>query len=129
MLFAGQKEAVMITVKRAYEKAAASDGNRTLVDRVWPRGVTKDALHLGSWSKDVAPSTALRKWFGHDPAKWDAFQKKYFAELSHNAAAWKPILEASRKHKITLVYGARDTEHNNAVALQAYLTKPSRPST
>jgi len=113
----------MIAIKRAYEKVEAADGTRILVDRVWPRGVTKEALHADMWLKEVAPSTALRKWFGHDPDKWKEFQRKYNAELKDNVDAWKPILTASRNKHVTLLYGARDSEHNNAVALQAYLQK------
>ena len=112
-----------VQLKRAYDEIAPADGTRILVDRVWPRGITRDALKIDSWLKDVAPSTALRKWFGHDPARWQEFQKKYFKELDANPAAWTPILEAARKHKVTLLYGARDTEHNNAVALGNYLQK------
>lgn len=111
----------MIAVKRAYESAASSDGVRMLVDRVWPRGVTKEKLHVDSWVKNVAPSTPLRKWFGHDPDRWDEFQHRYFAELAGKKEVWTPILDAAKKHKVTLVYGARDEEHNNAVALQAFL--------
>lgn len=107
--------------KRAYEPAEPADGSRILVDRVWPRGISRDALKLDLWAKDAAPSTALRKWFGHDPARWHEFQKRYAAELDHNPTAWTPILECARKSKVTLVYAARDTEHNNAVALSSYL--------
>lgn len=111
----------MIMVKRAYEKATSKDGVRILVDRVWPRGVTKEALHADLWLKEVTPSTALRKWFSHDPAKWTEFQHKYFAELNANKSACAPILQAAKSKPVTLVYSARDSEHNNAVALQRYL--------
>lgn len=113
----------MILIKRAYEEASASDGTRILVDRVWPRGVSKETLRLSTWNKEVAPSTELRKWFNHDPSKWDQFQKRYVAELNHNKAAWEPILQAAKTGKVTLVYGAHDPEHNNAAALKAYLLK------
>jgi uncharacterized protein YeaO (DUF488 family) len=113
----------MINVKRVYDSAEKSDGTRFLIDKLWPRGLKKEALHVQSWIKDVAPSDKLRKWFGHDPAKWKVFQRRYFAELNKNSEAWKPILEAARKGDITLVYSAKDTEHNNAIALQAYLKK------
>lgn len=110
-----------VQLKRAYEKPDPDDGVRILVDRVWPRGVTKASLKLDLWSKDVAPSAALRKWFGHDPARWEEFQQKYFKELDNNPAALEPLREAARHHKVTLLYGAHDTEHNNAVALDKYL--------
>jgi uncharacterized protein YeaO (DUF488 family) len=111
----------MIAIKRAYEKSESTDGVRILVDRIWPRGVKKETLHLDIWLKDVAPSTELRQWFAHDPSRWAAFQRKYCAELDKNAAAWKPILKTARNKKVTLVYGARDSEHNNAVVLRTYL--------
>ena len=110
-------------LKRAYDKPQSDDGFRILVDRVWPRGVRKEDLKLDLWLKDAAPSTELRKWFGHDPARWKKFEKKYFHELDHNPAVLEPIREAAHKHAVTLVYGARDTEHNNAVALAEYLQK------
>jgi uncharacterized protein YeaO (DUF488 family) len=113
----------MIQVKRAYEPAARNDGKRFLVDRLWPRGVTKEALRLEAWLKDVAPNDDLRKWFGHKPAKWDEFRRRYFAELDARPETWRPILEAARRGNITLLYGARDAEHNNAVALKEYLEK------
>ncbi len=113
----------MIKVKRAYEPAVRGDGKRFLVDRLWPRGVTKDALRGQAWLKDVAPSDALRRWFGHDPARWDEFQRRYFAELDAQPEAWWPLLEAARRGTITLLFGARDIEHNNAVALKAYLER------
>ena len=113
----------MIKVRRAYEPAARGDGERFLVDRLWPRGMTKDALHLQAWLKDVAPSNELRKWFDHDPAKWDEFQRRYFAELDAQPEAWQPILRAAHRGNVTLLYGARDVEHNNAVALKEYLEK------
>ena len=111
----------MIAVKRAYEQPSPSDGSRYLVDRLWPRGVSKDALKLKGWMKDVAPSDNLRRWFGHDPKKWAEFQRRYFAELDANPDTWKPIAQAARGKRITLVFSARDTQHCNAVALQRYL--------
>ena len=113
----------MIKTKRAYDPAASSDGKRFLVDRLWPRGVTKEKLQLDAWLKDVAPSDSLRKQFHHDPAKWDEFQRRYCAELDAHPTAWQPILQAARRGTVTLVYAARDPEHNNAVALKAYLEK------
>ena len=111
----------MIKIKRAYEAAERGDGSRILVDRLWPRGVSKEALKADSWLKDVAPSGELREWFGHDPAWWDEFRHKYFSELKANPEAWHPIVEAERKGTVTLLYGAHDQEHNNAVALSEFL--------
>jgi uncharacterized protein YeaO (DUF488 family) len=111
----------MIAIKRAYETAAATDGARYLVDRLWLRGVKKDAMRLRGWLKDVAPSDKLRRWFGHDPNKWEEFQRRYAAELDANPDVWRPLVDAARRGKITLVYGARDTEHCNAVVLRHYL--------
>jgi len=113
----------MIKIKRAYEPPAKADGRRFLVDRIWPRGVKKEDLALESWTKEVAPSSKLRKWFDHDPAKWDEFKKRYAAELDDNREAWEPLLSAAREGTITLVYGARDETHNQAVALKAYLER------
>lgn len=111
----------MIRTKRAYEEAADEDGDRYLVDRLWPRGVTKDALRLRAWLRDAAPSTDLRRWFSHDAAKWSEFQRRYVAELKANPGAWQPLLDAARSGTVTLVYSAADTEHNDAVALKAFL--------
>jgi len=111
----------MIRVKRVYEPSAPDDGARFLVDRLWPRGMKREALQLDGWLKEVAPSDTLRRWFGHDPKKWEEFRRRYFVELDGRPEAWRLILEAARRGKVTLLYGARDTEHNNAVALGAYL--------
>lgn len=113
----------MIGFKRAYDPATESDGARFLVDHLWPRGVKKEALHIESWQKDVSPSDQLRKWFAHDPARWKEFERRYFAELKKKPDAWQPLLQAARGGNITLVYGAKDTEHNNAVALKEFLEK------
>jgi len=113
----------MFKLKRAYDDPEASDGLRYLVDRIWPRGVKKDALKLDGWIKDVAPSSQLRQWFGHDPQKWTEFRKRYFAELDKKPEAWRPLLEAGRKGTVTLVYSAQDSQHNNAVALAEYLRR------
>ncbi len=113
----------MIAIKRAYDPPARNDGTRYLVDRLWPRGVKREALDVEAWTKDVAPSAPLRKWFGHDPEKWDEFRRRYTRELDENPEAWKPLLNAARKGKVTLVYGAKDTEHNDAVVLRDYLQK------
>jgi uncharacterized protein YeaO (DUF488 family) len=111
----------MLKLKRAYEPASTADGRRLLVERLWPRGVSKEKLHVDEWIKDVAPSTDLRKWFGHDPEKWDQFRAKYFKELDAHPDAWRPILAASRRGPVTLVYSSHDEVHNNAVALKEYL--------
>jgi uncharacterized protein YeaO (DUF488 family) len=111
----------MIRIKRAYDPGAKEDGARFLVDRLWPRGVKKEALDVAAWCKEVAPSDELRRWFNHDPNKWKDFQRRYLAELVPNPAAWQPLLDAAEQGDITLLYSAHDTEHNNAVALKAYL--------
>lgn len=111
----------MIKLKRAYDPANDDDGARILVERLWPRGVKKEALHLDAWLKDVAPSTELRKWFSHDPNKWTTFQQKYFAELDDKPEALDPIFKASRRGRVTLIFSSHDTEHNNAVALKTYI--------
>ena len=110
-----------ILLKRAYQPAAAEDGRRFLVERLWPRGVRKADLRLDGWLKDVAPSPGLRRWFGHDPDKWPEFRRRYFAELRSHQSALAPLRAAAAAGRITLVYGARDTEHNAAVALREYL--------
>jgi uncharacterized protein YeaO (DUF488 family) len=116
----------MIHLKRAYDPVSKTDGTRLLVERLWPRGVKKASLQIESWLKDVAPSTDLRKWFGHDPAKWDEFRSRHFAELNSNPEAWQPIVEAARGGTVTLIYSAHDTEHNNAVALKEFLERRIR---
>jgi uncharacterized protein YeaO (DUF488 family) len=116
----------MIQIKRAYEPPSADDGARYLVDRLWPRGVRKDDLDVRDWLKDVAPSADLRRWFGHDPAKWDEFQERYRAELADKPDTWQPLLDAAQEGTLTLVYGAKDTEHNDAVVLKAWLDEQMR---
>jgi len=111
----------MILLKRAYDRATRADGRRSLVERLWPRGVRKSTLPLDGWLKDVAPSTELRKWFSHDPAKWNQFRRRYRAELGTRAQIWQPLLEAARHDTITLVYSSHDAEHNNAVVLKEFL--------
>lgn len=117
-----------LRVKRVYEPPTSSDGFRVLVDRLWPRGVNKAALRLDAWLKEAAPSGALRRWFAHDPRKWREFRERYFEELDAKAEALKPLVEAARREPVTLVYGARDTEHNNAMALRDYLVARWRRS-
>jgi uncharacterized protein YeaO (DUF488 family) len=109
-----------LKLKRAYEPPAAGDGRRVLVDRVWPRGVSKDEARIDLWLKEVAPSTALRKWFGHEPARWDEFRRRYREELNGNPAV-EELRQIIAEAPVTLVYGARDEEHNQAVALAEYL--------
>jgi len=110
-------------VKRAYEPPASTDGCRVLVDRIWPRGVSKDALRLDAWVREVAPSSRLRSWFGHDPARWDEFRRRYGAELDARPEAVARLVEACGRARATLVFGARDPDHNNAVALLEYLAR------
>lgn len=117
----------MIKIKRAYVAPAVEDGTRFLVDGLWPRGITKENLRIDGWLKEVAPSAALRNRFCHDPARWDDFMTHYFAELKEKDQALEPIRAAARKSDVTLVYGARDEEHNNAVALKAYLEHKRTP--
>lgn len=112
---------MQIQIKRVYDPAAKADGLRFLVERLWPRGIKKEALEMKAWLKEVAPSGALRTWFSHDPKKWEEFQRRYRVELDAHPEAWQPILDASRRSAVTLLYSSRDTEHNNAVALLAYL--------
>lgn len=108
-----------IRVTRVYDHASPPAGKIFLVERLWPRGVRRDDLPLDGWLKDVAPSSELRRWFGHDPAKWEEFRRRYVAELDAHPEACQPLLAA--EDDITLLYSARDREHNNAVALRAYL--------
>jgi uncharacterized protein YeaO (DUF488 family) len=117
------KEKTMLMVKRVYEPAVPGDGTRFLVERLWPRGMKKESLRMDGWLKDVAPSGGLRRWFGHDPAKWNEFCRRYWAELDARKEAWRSILEVARRGAVTLLYGTRDTQHNNAVALKAYIKK------
>jgi uncharacterized protein YeaO (DUF488 family) len=112
-------------VKRAYEPAAEKDGRRILVDRIWPRGISKDNLHLDGWYRELAPSTQLRKWFGHDPERWPDFQKRYTAELKRAEVrdCLRELAAMGKRGRVTLVYGARDEEHNQAIVLRDYLKR------
>ena len=110
----------MIEIERVYE-GGETRGKRFLVERLWPRGIKKEDLAYDEWLKDVAPSTELRKWFGHDPSKYEEFRHAYYKELDEHPEAWQPILDAARSGAVTLLYSSRDTEHNNAVALKQYL--------
>jgi uncharacterized protein YeaO (DUF488 family) len=116
----------MITLKRAYEPASRADGTRFLVERLWPRGISKAKLKVDAWVKEVGPSTKLRKWFGHDPDKWPEFRRRYIRELRLRPKAWRPIVAAARRGTVTLVYSSHDTNHSNARALQEYLRKKVR---
>jgi uncharacterized protein YeaO (DUF488 family) len=110
-----------VRIKRVYELAAKSDGYRILIDRLWPRGMSKEKAQVDKWLKEVAPSTELRKWFNHEPEKWEAFRAKYHKELS-GSTAFAELREDIRRHKtLTLLYGARDEQHNDAVALEQFL--------
>jgi uncharacterized protein YeaO (DUF488 family) len=111
----------MIYCKRVYAAAEMSDGVRFLVDHLWPRGLSRQAVKVKEWLKAVSPSDKLRTWFGHDPAKWEQFRGRYFGELDHKPGAWRVLLEAAQEGDVTLVFSARDTERNNAVALKSYL--------
>lgn len=111
----------MIRLKRVYESASNDDGQRFLVERLWPRGLKKINAHLDGWLKDIAPSPELRKWFQHDPAKWSVFCRRYFSELDSKPEVWEPIVRAAERHRVTLVFSSHDRKHNNAVALKQYL--------
>jgi uncharacterized protein YeaO (DUF488 family) len=116
----------VIKLKRAYEPAARADGTRILVDRLWPRGAKRSALRLDAWLREVAPSDALRRWFAHDPEKWAAFRRRYAKQLDATPDAVAQVRAAARRGTVTLVYGARDPLHNNAVALREYLSARGR---
>jgi uncharacterized protein YeaO (DUF488 family) len=112
---------VRIRVKRVYDEPSGDDGFRVLVDRLWPRGMKKGDVRVDLWLPDVAPSTALRKWFSHDPSKWEEFKRRYFVELDGKKEVIKRLVEIARKGTLTLLFSARDVEHNQAVALREYL--------
>jgi uncharacterized protein YeaO (DUF488 family) len=114
-------KAANVKLKRAYEPPEAADGIRILVDRLWPRGVKKTDAAIEQWAKDLAPSTALRKWFGHDPGRWEEFCDRYTAEVSQHPGQLKQLRELAREHPITLIYSAHDDLHNNAVVLQGLI--------
>ena len=122
-----------IQIKRVYDSTSRADGTRILVERLWPRGIKKEALGI-AWIKEVAPTTELRQWFGHDRKRWAEFRQRYERELDANPSAWQPILDAAREGTVTLIYSARDTLHNGALVLRDYLlarltTKKIRPTT
>lgn len=118
----------MVRIKRIYSKPSAQDGLRILVDRVWPRGCTKERARLDAWRKDLAPSTGLRTWFGHDPVKWDEFCRRYREELDQpdQRSAIEELARLAHKHRLTLLFGAADTEHNQAVVLKEVIDREER---
>ncbi len=118
----------MIRVKRVYDPLEESDGVRILVDRLWPRGLSKNDARVYLWLKDLAPSTELRRWFAHKPERWGEFKKRYYRELARARVALEAIQEFARSSTVTLLYAARDTQHNNAVALQEYFEQELRPA-
>jgi uncharacterized protein YeaO (DUF488 family) len=113
----------VIRVKRTYEPPAREDGRRILVERLWPRGMKKEALAIDAWLKEVAPSTVLRKWFAHEVERWPEFRRRYEAELDANPDAWAPLLAEAKKGTVTLLFSAHDTLHNGAIVLRDYLAK------
>jgi uncharacterized protein YeaO (DUF488 family) len=115
-----------VRLKRAYEPAERSDGYRVLIDRIWPRGVSKERAHLDEWARELAPSSELRRWFGHDPAKFEEFRRRYRDELAAQGEKLRELRGRARKGTLTLVYSARDTEHNDAVVLAEVLRRRSR---
>ena len=129
MASAGSTEAPVVTVrlKRAYDSPAASDGYRILIDRLWPRGVSREKAHLDEWERELAPSTELRRWFGHDPARFSEFRRRYTEELSAQEDKLQELRRRARESTLTLVYGARDTEHNDAVVLAEILRDQGAP--
>lgn len=112
-----------LSIKRSYEAPAASDGKRILIDRLWPRGLSKEKARIDLWMKEIAPSSNLRKWFGHDPEKWKEFQTRYKKELAANSELVDSIRKMAKRETVTLVYSAKDEEHNDAVVLLACLKK------
>ena len=115
------KKRFMLKIKRVYEEAQAEDGVRFLVERLWPRGMKKEDLHMQAWLKDAAPGPELRAWYQHDAGKWEEFQERYKAELEANPGAWKIIPETLASGDVTLLYSARDTEHNSALVLKRFI--------
>jgi uncharacterized protein YeaO (DUF488 family) len=116
----------MLKIKRVYEEADPADGVRFLVERLWPRGMKKEDLKMKAWLKDVAPSPGLRNWYGHDPEKWEEFQQRYRAELESNPESWRPIIDETQGGNVTLLFSARDVEHNSALLLKSFLEERMR---
>lgn len=117
---------VSIRLKRVYDQPAKSDGYRVLVDRLWPRGLKKSEAQIDEWLKRIAPSTGLRKSFGHDPARWTEFKRRYWAELDENREQIEKLVHEARKRRVTFLFSAKDTEHNNALALKEYIERKTR---
>lgn len=115
-----------VWIRRAYDEPTHNDGYRVLVDRVWPRGVSKEDAQLDEWCKQIAPSTELRKWFGHAPERWDGFRSRYRAELGDRDDLVEALVERTRRQRVTLVFGAKDTEHNQAVVLAELIDERRR---
>lgn len=115
----------MLQIKRVYESPGKKDGVRILVDRLWPRGIRKDELVMDEWRKDIAPSPELRKWFSHQTSRWEEFSERYQNELNAHPEVWGPVAETARKKNVTLLYAARDSEHNHAIVLLDFLQKKS----
>jgi uncharacterized protein YeaO (DUF488 family) len=114
---------IMIRIKRVYDPVSPDDGHRFLVDRLWPRGIKKEKLALNAWLKEVAPSDTLRRWYAHDPAKWDEFCRRYFTELDGVPEFWQIILDTANKDHVTLLFSSKELKRNNAAALKRYLEK------
>jgi uncharacterized protein YeaO (DUF488 family) len=112
-----------VRLKRAYDPAAATDGSRVLIDRIWPRGVSREEAHLDEWARELAPSGELRRWFSHDPDRFAEFRRRYRAELTAQEAKLRELRQRARQGTLTLVYAARDTEHNDAVVLAELLRR------
>ena len=117
-----------VWIRRAYDEPTNNDGYRVLVDRVWPRGVSKEDAQLDEWCKQIAPSTELRKWFGHAPERWDGFRSRYRAELGDRDDLVEALVERTRRQRVTLVFGAKDTEHNQAVVLAELIDERRHPA-
>jgi uncharacterized protein YeaO (DUF488 family) len=115
------KEVTMLRLQRVYDDQGDDNGERYLVERLWPRGIKKEDLPMKAWLKEVAPSTELRRWFDHDPAKWEEFQHRYRAELDEKPDVWERLVEAGKRGTVTLLYSSHDRQHNNAVVLKSYL--------
>jgi uncharacterized protein YeaO (DUF488 family) len=120
--------AMMVKIKRVYDGESPEDGKRILIDRLWPRGIRKEAIRIDEWLKEVAPSSELRGWFAHDPSKWEEFKKRYYRELREKAPLVEALRRQAKRGTLTLLYSAKDEEHNNAVALQELIDGPDGPS-
>jgi len=117
----GRERRVSIRLKRIYEEPDSRDGYRVLVDRLWPRGVSKEEANIDEWLKEIAPSDELRQWFDHDAQRWAEFRRRYLTELTHHRELLRPLTRRATKAPVTLLFGAKDTEHNNAVVIKQYL--------